>query len=650
MKIAGREILLCNCGGTMPLDAPEIAHAHIAAGFAADPEELHIHRHLCGADLGVVEQATTNGSLCLIGCTQEIARLRKAEGGQSGLLDFVNIREVAGWSTEAARAAPKILALLAAATIEEPEPAMDVLAYGRTVLVYGRDETAIAAAERLQQFAAVTLVLDPEAPILMPTTRHIPIHIGRMRTATGHIGAFAIGFDWLGEASPWSFYRGISEAAPGELLKTFDLVLDLSGGPPWFPDHRRRFGYLRPDPKYGEAVERALSDIVFDFAASPGNIAKPRFVRHAADICAHSSGGKIGCTRCLEVCPTGAINSVAGTIAVDAAVCAGCGSCSAVCPTGAMRYIAPRSDVTVRRLATLLTTFLAAEGERPTLLIHSTGRGEEMINTIARFGGGLPANVLPIAIRQPTQVGLELLLSAVVLGAVRIVLQVDPEHEEETTALRSQVDLANRTMAALGWDGERISVTLTGDPDVLSTAVRDDRRVEGIPAIPDLDVEVTKHELILTCLEYLYALRADPTTIAIPLAGAPFGAVLVSNACTVCQACVRACPTGALSGNARELALSFEEVRCVQCGLCAAVCPEKAVTLAPRIALTDESMMPRVLKRDEPAICPQCGMGFGSRMTIERVTARLNESGWSGQNPELIKRLMMCETCRVTEN
>jgi hypothetical protein len=36
-------------------------------------------------------------------------------------------------------------------------------------------------------------------------------------------------------------------------------------------------------------------------------------------------------------------------------------------------------------------------------------------------------------------------------------------------------------------------------------------------------------------------------------------------------------------------------------------------------------------------------------MTIERVTARLNESGWSGQNPELTKRLLMCETCHITE-
>jgi ferredoxin len=652
MKIADREILLCNCGGTMPLDALEISHAHMSAGFSAGREELEIHRNLCGDDLGVVRGAVANGSLCLIGCTQEIARLRRSEShsDQPERLDFVNIREMAGWSAEAAQATPKIMALLAAATIEEPEPAMDVFACGRNVLVYGRDEVSIAAAERLQQFSDVTLVLDPEASILLPTTRQVPIHIGRMRAATGHIGAFAVTFDWQGEAPPWSFYKGLPETIPEEMLLTFDLVLDLSGMQPWFPDHRRRVGYLRPDPKHSEAVERALSDIVFDFAASPGNIAKPRFVKHETEICAHSSGGKTGCTRCYDVCPTGAINSVAGTIAVDAAVCAGCGSCSAVCPTGAMQYVAPPSEYTARRLATLLTTFLAAEGERPILLIHSSGRGEEMINALARFGDGLPASVLPMPMRHPTQVGLELLLSGLVLGAVKIVLQVDPEHGEETTALRSQVDLANRTLAALGWEGERVYLVLTGDPDVLSTALRDDRRFDNIRSISDLDVEVTKHELILACLEYLYSLRPGLTMAAMPLAGAPFGAILVSDACTVCQACVRACPTGALSGNARELALSFEEARCVQCGLCAAVCPEKAITLEPRIALTNESLMPRVLKQDEPAICPQCGTGFGSRMTIERVTTKLNEAGWSGQNPELITRLRMCENCRVTAN
>lgn len=649
MKIADREILLCNCGGTMPLDASEITHAHASAGFSADPEELQIHRNLCGADLGIVRGVAANGSLCLIGCTQEIARLRKADGsGQSGLLDFVNIREMAGWSVEAAQAAPKILALLAAATIEEPDPKMDVLAYGRNVLVYGCDEAAIAAAERLQQFAVVTLVLDLESPILMPATRHVPIHLGRVRNAAGHIGAFAVDFDWQGEASPWSFYRREPDKAPEEIQRTFDLVLDLSGRQPWFSDHRRRIGYLRPDPKHGGAVERALSDMVFDFAASPGSIAKPRFVKHAVDICAHSSGGKTGCTRCLDVCPTGAISVVAGTIAVGAAVCAGCGSCSSVCPTGAMQYVGPPSEVMVRRLVTLLTTFLAAEGERPILLIHSTRRGEEMINAIARFGDGLPANVLPMAIRQPTQVGLELLLSALALGAVRIVIQVDPEHEEETAALRSQIDIANRLLAGFGWQDDRVFLTLTSDPDVLSEALRDDRRLEEIRPILDLDVEVTKHELMLTCLEHLRSLGPGLTTNAIPLAGAPFGAVVVSDACTVCQACVRACPTGALSGNARDLTLSFDEADCVQCGLCAAVCPEQAITLEPRIGLTDESLRSRILKQDEPAICPQCGIGFGSRMTIERVTARLSESGWSGQNPELTKRLLMCETCRVT--
>ena len=76
--------------------------------------------------------------------------------------------------------------------------------------------------------------------------------------------------------------------------------------------------------------------------------------------------------------------------------------------------------------------------------------------------------------------------------------------------------------------------------------------------------------------------RAAPApvdVIALP-AGAPFGAVEVNvEGCTLCLACVSACPTGALSADPERPMLRFSEDACVQCGLCKATCPEKVITL-----------------------------------------------------------------------
>ena len=72
------------------------------------------------------------------------------------------------------------------------------------------------------------------------------------------------------------------------------------------------------------AVERAITaaaDLV-------GTFDKTKFVTFHADLCAHSRSRITGCTRCLEVCPTGAIASAGDTVAIDPYICAGCGNCA----------------------------------------------------------------------------------------------------------------------------------------------------------------------------------------------------------------------------------------------------------------------------------------------------------------------------------
>src|SRR6185369_18073720 len=79
--------------------------------------------------------------------------------------------------------------------------------------------------------------------------------------------------------------------------------------------------------------------------------------------------------------------------------------------------------------------------------------------------------------------------------------------------------------------------------------------------------------------------RHEPKTIPLP-AGAPFGALAVNKqTCTLCKACIGACPESALIDSTETPALRFIERNCVQCGLCANTCPEKAITLIPRLLI-----------------------------------------------------------------
>src|SRR5262249_20378824 len=132
--------------------------------------------------------------------------------------------------------------------------------------------------------------------------------------------------------------------------------------------------------------------------------------------------------------------------------------------------------------------------------------------------------------------------------------------------------------------------------------------------------------------------------VALPAPGSPFGDVVVdSGKCTMCLACVGACPENALLDNPERPQLRFVEKNCVQCGLCAGTCPEQAITLVRRLLLADGGKarkQPRVLNEVEPYRCVRCGKPFGTSKAIEAMIGRLSShSMFQGAAAE---RLKMC--------
>src|SRR5205085_11498679 len=152
-----------------------------------------------------------------------------------------------------------------------------------------------------------------------------------------------------------------------------DLILDLSGAAPLFPAADLRDGYLRADPGDPAAVLRAVikaGDLV-------GTFDKPRYVAFTPDLCAHARSRIVGCRRCLDLCPAGAIAPAGDHVAIDPHICAGCGQCAAACPTGAAAYALPPADALLRKLRTLLTAFRHAGGRARLEPFHDEEHGPD---------------------------------------------------------------------------------------------------------------------------------------------------------------------------------------------------------------------------------------------------------------------------------
>ena len=628
--------LICTCEGTMTL-APD------TLGAPGKPAS-----QLCRAQLDHFRAALGQFASVTVACTQEAPLFAEVaqDEGFSGALRFANIRETAGWSADGAKAAPKMAALLAMAEVEATPFEVVSLESNGVALILGRDGVALEAARQLSETLDITVLLLPGADVAPPRQTTWPVLQGRIAQATGHLGAFELTVNAYAAPAPSSRARLDFGPARDGAVSRCDLVVDLTGGAPLF--HETRPGYFRADPRNPAAV----AQMVAAAAQMTGTFDKPKYIDFTPGLCAHSRNTLTGCTRCLDLCPTGAIEPAGDSVAIDPAICAGCGQCAAACPTGAAAYALPVVANVAQRLRRGLGAYVqAGAATAPVILFHDDGHGAPLIVAAARFGRGLPEHVIPVAINEPTQVGPEIMAAALAWGAggVRVLAKARPSHPLD--GLAATLDLMGAICEATGLGPDSCALIQTDDPDALEAALWQPAtplRASRSSFLPPED----KRGLLTLAMSELNRTAPKPAAV-IPLAkGAPFGTVsLKTDACTLCLACVGACPAGALGDNPDKPMLRFTESACVQCGICASTCPEQAISIAPQIDFDAWSQPRRVLKEEEPFCCTSCGKAFGTGASIRRVMERLS-GHWMFSGPDGAERarlLTMCDDCRTRE-
>ncbi len=639
MKLGAKNCLICNCEKSMPLDQAKLT---IALGEKVDT----IHTHLCRSQLAAFELALNEDTPLLVACTQEAPLFQEVaeELGKPEKVSFINIRENAGWSADAKDAHAKIAALLKSASHISKPARLKAIHSDGMCLVYGAGEQALEIAKLLNEKLSVTLLLSNDDEIVLPGSSDIPIYRGDIEQAEGSFGTFTLTINNYAPLMPSSRNTMDFVLARDGAKTECSVILDLSGKTPLFTGHAHRDGYKRVDAGDPAAALRA----VLKLSEMVGEFEKPIYIGYSAEACAHGRSKQTGCSKCLDVCPAGAIVDAGDIVSIDSGICGGCGSCHSVCPTGAISYQYPQRTDIITRAQLMLKTYLEADGTSPVFLIHDDGFGADLITMMARYGRGLPANVIPFSMHAITTMGHIEVLALIASGAAQVLLLADPQNSDELSGLKMEIGLSDAILTGLKLaEKSRCRIINEVDPDVVEDILWSLDATESFPA-ETFTPAGSKRDIARLVFGKLHEQSPEkPQIIDLP-SSAPYGRVVIDQStCTLCMSCTSACPAAAIVDTPGEPKLRFIENACVQCALCVTTCPEDALSLTPQLNFTNEAMQPITLYEEEPFNCIVCDTPFATKSTIERISDQLAQKHAMFANEERSNLIQMCQDCRV---
>lgn len=299
--------------------------------------------------------------------------------------------------------------------------------------------------------------------------------------------------------------------------------------------------------------------------------------------CLHSRNRYSSCTACFNVCPVNAI-TIGKPPSFDPIRCGSCFACIPTCPVGVFVADDDVSDLIncISHVEESDVELICGLHPQPETGIMSESLGIRIKGCLAGLGVGA-------------------YMTFFILGASKITARTDACTMCSRCSLRvdihRQVEQSNRLLSAWGvkefisctdqigtcvertlWNVKNPTITrrdlflLATQKGQIAMARTLASRTHSAERVPGRDR--------LRLLSSVNNLPVPP--INAELNGLGFAKIIISEACSACGACGKACPTSALlfeKHNDGEYAISFNPKDCIDCGLCSKVCLTDAITI-----------------------------------------------------------------------
>jgi NAD-dependent dihydropyrimidine dehydrogenase PreA subunit len=331
--------------------------------------------------------------------------------------------------------------------------------------------------------------------------------------------------------------------------------------------------------------------------------------------CLYSRDRFSGCEACFDICPVHAITP-GKPPSLDSKKCENCLACLVACSMGA--YEADDAVVSllnaVTHLENSLLELVCVKNPQALLGISDESTGIRIRGCLAGLGSGT-------------------YLALAALGLEHIVVRTDACARCEWGTLFKQVEeQVNQAVLLLeAWDKDGILTCVSelnpscerplweaANPPLsrrdMFRMVAQQGKVVLARAIDNGQTSSNSGpgRDRLRLLGAIQHLPAPKMTAAPELDEMNFAVLSVSEVCTACGVCARACPTGALQFNKSEddstYTLVFKGRNCISCEICNHVCAPSAITLdpAPTFAqiFSEESI---TLREGDLMRCSHCG-------------------------------------------